>query len=99
MLPFVASSRDGRKNACAAGQPDYRLAAMNKSTTIDWRAVVSEIKAHGHSGRAIARLTGMSPQAVSDIHTGTSAQPVASAALRLLALQKSVRRAAKARAL
>lgn len=61
---------------------------------MDWKTVLSELRAHGYTLKTIAEFCDCAPTAIGDLATGRTAEPVHSTGSRILELR---RRAARKR--
>lgn len=65
---------------------------------MDWKTVLSELRAHGYTLKSISEFCDCSLTAIGDLATGRTAEPVHSTGSRILELRRRVARKSRAKA-
>lgn len=67
------------------------MGASVRVATVDWPAVVSEIRGAGFMVKAIAQRVGVAPMTLHNLTSGATREPCYSVGVRLLELRDRVR--------
>lgn len=68
------------------------MGASVRTATVDWPAVVSEIRGAGLMVKAIAQKAGVAPTTLHNLTSGMTREPCYSVGVKLLALRDKVAR-------